>query len=465
MPFVLCIPAAWATNGSPAGSGDGSAPDSAPVEGIWYTNAGSIATLLQDAATVAAEFWNRSSSYSWVGTIPDGWSTTAFVNYGSFARFESDLVNGLVPPASVVMYDPEWWDVDRRIGPPTHHHRIGDQPVHELQEGATNPGSMQTPVEEQKHPSQYLPRFVTLAHANGYRVIEAPGASLVDVPGADCTRGQGETREAAYLRCGLAGASAHADQIDVQFQEEECNTDAYKRDVGLAATQAHRIDSSVSVLSGLSTGWCNPTGDQIFAAEQAVRGVASGHFLAIPSNPVAAIDFFSRLAPVIVDNAGFSPSGQEELQGVTASWRVSWNAHEKHSVTDRSGMGLFDSGLQSPGTVFRHRFTGAGTYWATDTATWLKGTIRVPVLAWPPGGHPQTRFTIEASPSGAPVGFVFDSEILRPGSSTWESWHMGNRNTFVADAGNGFYKFRARLRRKVNGAASGWSPVATVDVG
>ena len=422
---------------------------------------------MKEAPTVAAEFFDRTQSYGWIWAIPPGWSTTPYVNYGSYARFASDLQNGTVPHVHTLMYDPELWWVDRRTGSPSLHKGgwFGGgpaQPEHELQQGERDPGQIVTPLDEQQHPSAYLPKFVDLAHANGYSVIEAPGVNLVNVPGADCGRRDGEAVIAAYLRCGLARAAGTADAIDVQFQQEECNTSAYRRDVYAARRQAKAINQGIAVLSGLTTGWCHPSGDQIFAAEEAVRTFTDGHFLAIGNDAMPAVNFLSRLAPVIVGDPAFSPAPQQQGQTVIASWRISWNSHTDHSVTDETGLGLFDSGLQPPGTVFRHRFDGAGTYTATDKQTGSSGDIQVPILVWPAWGDVHRTFTVRAARSAAPPGYVYETEVQRPGSGTWSMWKTGNINGFVPDAGTGQYAFRSRLRRKSNNAVSGWSPAATI---
>ena len=426
------------------------APASAPVDGSWYTNQDSLVALLAASPTVVGEMWDRPDSYEWIGSIPDGWSTTPYVNYGSYARFVSDLLDGSVPPVHVLMYDPELWDMQREP---------------ELQAGSMDPLRALTPIPERQHPIPFMRRFARLAHRTGYVVIEAPGLNLVDVPGGDCVHGPGETFVAAYLRCGLAGAAArYSDAIDVQFQSIQCDTALYASSVAAAAKQANAANPSAEVLSGLSAGWCRPTGDQLFAAHRAVAGFTVGHFLAIPSNVLGAVDFLARLTPVIVGDASFSPEDQVQMQAVTATWRVSWNATMQHSVTDRSGLDLFDSGLKGAGSVFRYRFAGAGTYTATDVATGHTGTISVPVRVSPASGGTTTTFVVTTSSSVAPAGYAYETQILRPGASGWVDWRFGISNPFVPDVGVGTYSFRAQLRRKSNGAASGWSPAASIVV-
>jgi hypothetical protein len=436
-------------------TGDGGArvlePRDGPVTDTWYTNPLSLTILLGASPTIAETFLDRPGSYEWQGSIPDGWSTTPYVNYGSYARFADDVANGTPPDVPTLMYDPEQWD--RNVPSDL---RAGESPY-----------LSQTPTEEQRHPAKYMRMFGLLAHRLGYRVIDAPGLNLVGVVGADCVRRSGERAVAAYLRCGLAGAAAvEADEIDVQFQSEECATAQYASDLGVAARQAAQANPQVRVLSGLSTAWCAPSGAQLQAAHRAVAGITAGHFFAIfPGGTVAAVDFLNLLAPVIVGTPGFAPADLVVPQGATVTWRVSWNAKQAHSITDHSGLRLFDSGLLRPGTVFRHRYPGGGRYATADVTSGLTGTISIPATASPQTGDVSTPFTIRASSAAAPTGFVYVTQIQRPGSIEWEPWRTGPVNRFVADAGVGTYAFRVRLERKGSDRFPGWSPTATIAVG
>jgi hypothetical protein len=424
--------------------------------GTWYTNPLSIQELVEAAPTVAAEALDRSGSFEWPEAIPDGWGTTPYVNYGSYERFHADAKNHTLPRVPVVMYDPELWD--RPLG-------RGPIRIPELQQGAKDPSIIATPINEQQHPAAYMHRFAKLAHRHGYLEVNAPGLNLVSVPGGDCTQRGGESQVAAYLRCNLAGeAAVGADGVDVQLQSIQCKTDTYARDVATAARQARTANPGIEVLSGLSSGWCHPTGDQLYAAWHAVEDITAGHFIAIQLNVEGVANFLARLLPVIVGDPGFAPLHQVQAQGLRASWRVGWNAQGPHSISDRSGLALFDSGLHGAGFEFRHVFAGAGSYAVTDTATGDTGTISVPVTAEPPAGDEATHFVVQTSTASAPTGYVYETQIQRPGNDTWALWRTGQANSFVPDAGAGTYSFRGRLRRKANGAASGWSPVAAIDV-
>jgi hypothetical protein len=441
-----------------AASPAGAAPDAgatlgfqeAPITGDWWSEPHSFATLQREAPTLFREFFDRKDSYGWDLPQTRPLHTTLFHTYGSYAQFQEDLSSGHAPRSTWLMYDPE--------------RCCGSGP--EFTVGEPIPSSPPpTPPEEQRNPVRYMPLFGSLAHAHDYSVIIAPALNLLTVPDGACTQSPGEDLFHAYLRCGYAAAAArNADAVDIQAQQYQCDTATYAAHVKAAASQARGAHGGVRIESGLSSGRCQPTGDQLFAAYQAVADVVDGHFIAVVEPTFqAAIDFLGRLAPIVVDGTGFSPTDDRTDQGSIVSWRVSWNAHEWHSVTDRSGMGLFDSGLQKPGTVLRYTFIGSGTYLATDVATGGSGTISMPARASPLTGTGATTFTVETSTRPAPTGFVFETQIVRP-NGDWTAWRTGSVNTFIADAGTGRYGFRGRLRRKSNDAACDWSPPAWIQV-
>ncbi len=170
--------------------------------------------------------------------------------------------------------------------------------------------------------------------------------------------------------------------------------------------------------------------------------------------------FAERLCPIAVSETGFSPQTSQVPQGSAAAWTISSSDTQAHSVTDASGMGLFDSGLRAPGASYTFVFSAAGTYKILDSSTQASSLVRVPVQGFgtTPSGPPW-QLVWSSSPGG--FGFVFDVQIKRPnatGFSTWQNGVTAASAQFSPDAGAGTYSFRARLRNTGNGKASGWSP-------
>jgi hypothetical protein len=438
---------------SPAAAATPAGPGPATITDEWWTNPDTLDLTMSLSPTLGDELFDRVPSFEWDTSIPDGWTTTPYVNYGSYAAFQADVAAGSAPDVPWVMYDPEMWS-------------RGPSEVQGGQQDGVDLRRLRTPSDEQLHPGKYMKLFAQLGHDNGYQVINAPGINLVSVPGGDCEQHNGEYEWDAYLRCNLAGnAAVQADEIDIQAQEFECPSSGYADKVSRAADQARAKNPSVKLLAGLSTGWCQPDGDTLFADRQAVSSMVDGYFLVIgDANAQAGIDFLAQVTPIVVSDDDISPADQIVCQGTDVAWRVSWGATRKHSITDATGMGLFDSGLQSAGFVLRYRLTGAGVYTVKDTKSGHTGTVTIPVQVSPAAGGTSTRFTVQASTVKAPTGFVFETQIQRPGSTKFVTWKSGPTNTFVPDTGAGTYSFRAHLKRKSSGAASGWSPVAAIQV-
>jgi hypothetical protein len=172
-----------------------------------------------------------------------------------------------------------------------------------------------------------------------------------------------------------------------------------------------------------------------------------------------------RLCPIWVADAGFAPSSARPAQGSAVAWSFPLTNSASHSVTDASGVGLFDSGLRLPGGSFVFTFLSAGTYSIVDSGTGNTAKVQVPTLATPKAGGVGDTYTITWSTASAPDGFVFDVAIKRPGAA-WTHWATlaTPSAAFVPDAGVGTYQFHARLRNLVNKKKVAYSLPATITV-
>jgi hypothetical protein len=173
-----------------------------------------------------------------------------------------------------------------------------------------------------------------------------------------------------------------------------------------------------------------------------------------------------RLCEIVLNDTGFGVAKTTVSMGETAVWTLGRNNAQSHSITDGYNMGLFDSGLRGAGTSYVFTFKGAGSFWAKDVASSASMKIDVPLTVTPKSGGVTTQFTVTWS--SAPVaGYVWDVQILRPGSTQWESWKAGVSTTtakFTPDAGTGQYKFRARMKNASSGKMSGFCPAQGIIV-
>lgn len=183
---------------------------------------------------------------------------------------------------------------------------------------------------------------------------------------------------------------------------------------------------------------------------------------------VAALPALAATIPVsVVDNA-FSPPVATAAQGDTVEW--TWNGFASHTVTDGTGMGLFDSGPRSLGAKFSFAFDSAGKYeYVCVLHFGMAGTVEVPTVVTPETGNRQTAFTVRTASADAVAGFVFDVQIKRPRTKKkkFVDWRINQTSRtlqFVPDDGTGKYVFRSRLRKTSNGEASKYSPKDSIVV-
>jgi hypothetical protein len=148
---------------------------------------------------------------------------------------------------------------------------------------------------------------------------------------------------------------------------------------------------------------------------------------------------------------------------------VSWsfNGPSNHTVTDNSGLGLFDSGSLGVGSTFKYFFLSAGNYkYRCTIHASMKGFVKVIPTADPPSGGITTTFTIQWAADKAPSGWAFDVQIKRPGGAwtDWKTLQYDHKGTFVPDGGLGIYQFRARYHDTVNSKVVSYSPPVAITV-
>ena len=169
--------------------------------------------------------------------------------------------------------------------------------------------------------------------------------------------------------------------------------------------------------------------------------------------------------PVVVKDFAFSPATKYPKAGDTVSF--SFAGPSDHSVRDASGIGLFDTGVQPAGTVLGIEVPSAGTFpFACAVHPVMKGSLKAGLQVTPSSGGPATSFIVRWALGPPPVGYAYDVQIQRPGSTTWKLLRNDGVEpsmSFVPDGGSGTYRFRARLQRLTAGA-SGYSGAATITV-
>ena len=169
---------------------------------------------------------------------------------------------------------------------------------------------------------------------------------------------------------------------------------------------------------------------------------------------------------VDVTDVGSSPADASGGLGATAAWHFDAANTARHSVTDASGLGLFDSGLRPVDGSFVWTLNWAGSFPTTDSASGNMSVIRAPILAQPRSGDTSTTFSIIWGAVPPPAGDLLQVQVERPGSADFVDWQSGSATSadFVPDAGPGDYFFRARIANGGGTLASDWSRMIAIHV-
>ena len=181
-------------------------------------------------------------------------------------------------------------------------------------------------------------------------------------------------------------------------------------------------------------------------------------------------DTATNTAYALVLDPGYAPKAVTvKKQGTKLDW--TFQGGRNHSVSDSSGMGLFDSGVKTVGSIYTVAFKAAGSYGYHSTVVGdppsLAGTITVPIVAKAVNGSP-TQATVTWASGSSGGSFVSDIQVKGPTDSSFRPWLTGQtatHATFTEDAGPGKYQFQARLRNSGNGFSSGYSPAKSVTLG
>ena len=145
--------------------------------------------------------------------------------------------------------------------------------------------------------------------------------------------------------------------------------------------------------------------------------------------------------------------------------QAGWLFETRSSVSDASGMSLFASGTQQPGSTYRYRYAAAGTYAFREAGSAASALVSVPMSATSTTGGTTTHFALTWAQAPA-AGLRYDVTVEAPGSSTFVAWQSGVTAmgaTFIPTHGSGTYSLRARSRT-LAGVASAWSPLLVLTV-
>jgi outer membrane protein assembly factor BamB/plastocyanin len=227
------------------------------------------------------------------------------------------------------------------------------------------------------------------------------------------------------------------------------------------------LDSSANVyVAGVTLSEGFPTAGHVFEGE-IDQGSESGYYDGFvtslrPGTPIRST----------VGAFGFDVTSMTLSQGDTIQWALNDSNHNFHFVFDGSGMNLFGSGYRELNSIYAYTFGAAGLFTAYCCSAFggsqeESQEIVVPLIVFPETGHPGTAFDIRWSSGALPKGYVVDVQIRRPGSTAFTDWMTGTSSlgaAFTADAGDGTYQFRSRVRNASTGKSSAYSLPANLTV-
>lgn len=249
-------------------------PFSRPAHGLYLViSEQNLRDIQAVAPKLAAELLARRMTIvltpgSSALTPPGGAVGTAF--FTSYAQFIGRLQRHAIPAGvRAVAYDPELWQA--------------------------------TPFIERSDPGRYMALFAAAAHRHGYAAILMPGRDLLAAAGS-CRQQPGENLDAAFLRCGLAGASARLSQIfEIQTAPIELRGTELRSFAAACAKQARAANPSVVLIATLSTqpGTGRASSGQLSRAAAAVRPFVQGFQLNMTRRSTRAAVAFLRTIPAL----------------------------------------------------------------------------------------------------------------------------------------------------------------------
>jgi virginiamycin B lyase len=161
------------------------------------------------------------------------------------------------------------------------------------------------------------------------------------------------------------------------------------------------------------------------------------------------------------------PAGSRLLHGVVGD-TVRWifAGPSPHSVTDATGLGLYDSGALGPTAIYAHTFGVAGDYAYASTVPGdaSTGLVKVAMHAPATGGR-GVAFNVTWATAPLPAATTVQVQVQTPAVAGFADWlpaATGGSAAYTPSLGAGAYLFRARLVGP--GGAGGWSPVSRVGV-
>jgi len=165
-------------------------------------------------------------------------------------------------------------------------------------------------------------------------------------------------------------------------------------------------------------------------------------------------------ADVSIHDFGFSPKAVRAALSTSVRWQN--NGSFTHTATSDVA-GVFNTGHINPGTASTASMRAAGSFaYHCSIHASMHGTIKVPVSLSSGSVMAHHAVTVTFAAASAPASWRYDVQ-RRSGSGAWVTIKSGVSSTKLkfTPTHAGSFSFRARTHA-AGGAATGWSPPATV---
>jgi acetyl esterase/lipase/plastocyanin len=178
-----------------------------------------------------------------------------------------------------------------------------------------------------------------------------------------------------------------------------------------------------------------------------------------------------NVTSVAISDTAYTPNTAKSVQSGYVKWTN--NGTMAHSVTDKSGMNLFNSGSIPVGGTFQQSFVSAGTYYYIDNVgspAVPQGNVQISMQTTATSGPVNTNFTFTWASGAPPANFAYDVQWKKPGDTAWSSLPAcggtctkTTTNTATLNLGlTGTYQLQARLHNLTNNKTSAWSPTLKI---
>jgi hypothetical protein len=159
----------------------------------------------------------------------------------------------------------------------------------------------------------------------------------------------------------------------------------------------------------------------------------------------------------------FNPPAVKIRLGGVVTW--TW-ASSGHSVTDSSGLDLFDSGVLASGSIFSYTIFASGKCrYASTPDPGMTGTVNCRSGSTHPWGTATRAFGSGGATTAPPsthIAYLVEGKLKK--APRWGGFNNGPELSLTRTFSHGTWEFRARMQDFDTGQHTAWSPISKLVV-